>query len=108
MLAAMLFTEEGPIVIQTRYDSLEHPRLLELLAEKGIRKFIGFRIPQDLVQARYGLHYLKEAQNRHQSDELTVIDDNNRRAFYLFSFGEMSDAMVYEAPELRREAFAVS
>jgi len=105
MLAAMLFTEEGPIIIQTSHDSLDHPRLLELLAEKGIRKFIGFQIPLGLVQSRYGMHYLKEARNRHQSDELIVIDDNNRRAFYLFSFSEMSDAMVYEAPELHREAF---
>ena len=108
MLAAMLYTEEGAIVIQTRYESLEHPRLLELLAEKGIRKFIGFQIPLELVQSRYGMHYIKEAQNRHQTDELTVIDANNRRAFYLFSFSEMSNATVYEAPELRREAFVVS
>jgi len=105
MLAAMLYTEEGAIVIQTRYESLEHPRLLELLAEKGIRKFIGFQIPLELVQSRYGMHYIKEARNRHQTDELTVIDANSRRAFYLFSFSEMSNATVYEAPELRREAF---
>ena len=104
MLVAMLYTEEGAIVIQTKHDSLDNPRLLELLNQKGIRKFVGFTIPVELARERYGQHYFIEAANSYQTDELFVIDSESRRAFNLFSFSEMSAPFLYESPRVREEA----
>jgi len=104
MLAALLCTGESPVLILTQYDSLDDPRLLELLEKKGILKFVAFAIPVELVQQRYGQHYMKAIQNEHESDELRVIDSMGSRAFYLFSFSEMGPPFMYESPKVREEA----
>ena len=104
MLAAMLLTEAGAIIIQTEHDSLDEPRVLELLEQKGVRKFVGLTLPVELVRERYGQHYYTEATNAHQSPELIVIDSDNRRAFSRFSFSEMSPPFVYESAKAREEA----
>jgi len=93
----MLCTDQGPVVIVTQYETLHHPRLLELLEQKGIAKFIGFTFPLELVQQRYGQHYQTVMENLHETDELRVVDSEGRRAFRLFSFSEMSEPMLYEA-----------
>jgi len=104
MIAALLCTEAGPVVILTQYDTLDHPRLLELLEQKGISKFIGFKLPLELVQQRYGRHYHAAVENLYESDELRVVDTEGPRAFRLFSFSEMSEPVLYESPKTRVEA----
>lgn len=106
MIAAMLCTEESPVVITSSYDKLDDPRLLELLEEKGITKFVGFTIPVELVASRYGSLYELAKENLRESDELRVIDDKNGRPFGLFSFKEMGPPMLYESPRIHEEAAA--
>ena len=103
MMAALLCTAQGPVVIVTQYETLHHPRLLELLEQKGFTKFVGFTLPLELVQQRYGRHYQAVAEDLQETDELRVIDAEGRRAFKLFSFSEMGEPVMYEAPA-RQEA----
>ena len=50
MKAGIFFTGTGPILILTTYESLNNPKLVEKLAQKGIKKYIAFLISKDLVK----------------------------------------------------------
>ena len=58
------------------YASFTDPRLIESLKEKGICKFIAYELPPD----------------RHQSDELRIVDFNGGRAFRLLHLDGAWDA----------------
>ena len=57
MKAGIFFTGTGPILILTTYESLNDPKLAEKLTLKGIKKYIAYEIPEDLVKQRYGNHF---------------------------------------------------
>lgn len=96
MKAAMLFTGSGPLVILTSYDSLKDPALLERLKGKGIGKFLAYELSLDLARERYGGHFPTVLNNLHESDDLRVLDYNGHRAFDLFRFSELGEAIVHE------------
>ena len=50
MKAGVFFTGTGPILILTTYESLNDPKLVEKLAQKGIKKYIAYNVPEDLVK----------------------------------------------------------
>jgi len=50
MNAAMIFSGSGPIVILTSHGGLEDAALVERLARKGIKKFIGFAVPIEVLR----------------------------------------------------------
>ncbi|MDP6785591.1 MAG: hypothetical protein QGI13_00545 [Rhodospirillales bacterium] len=101
MIALILFTGSGPLVILTSYDSVTAPALLEKLAAKGIDKFIAYEIPLEVAKTRYGGHFNVVVRDLHESDDLRVLDYNGDRAFRLFSFDEFGAPTMYEAPEAR-------
>lgn len=97
MKTFMLMAGSGPIVILTSYESPKTPELLQKLAAKGINKFIAYEIPLELAKQRYGGHFSVVESDLHESDDLRVLDYDGSRAFSLFRFSELSDAMTYEA-----------
>jgi hypothetical protein len=94
----MLFTGSGPLVILTSHATIEDQDLVEKLAAKGVDKFLAYRIPTELAQARYGMHFDIVARSLAESDDLRVLDFDGSRAFRLFAFAEMSGPVVHEAP----------
>jgi len=106
MIAALICTGEGAVVILSRYDSLDHPDLLAALEQKGIRKFIGFIIPVELARRRYGCHFDAVTRNLHETDDLRVLDFLGGRAFSLFSFEELGEPFFHEAGAAAREPSA--
>ncbi len=98
MRAYFLFMSSGPLVILTSYDSIENPKLLNLLAAKGITKFIAREVSAELAKARYGKHFDIILQDLQQSDDLRVLDYSGERAFRNFSFKELG-APIYHEPE---------
>jgi hypothetical protein len=97
MKAIIIFTGSGPILILTSYQSLDNPKLLEKLGSKGIRKFIAYELPPDLVQRKYGAHFQAIMNDVQQSDDLRVLDYNGHNVFYNFSFSDMGDPFFYES-----------
>ncbi|AHF02974.1 hypothetical protein MARPU_03120 [Marichromatium purpuratum 984] len=98
MKCAMLLTGNGPIVILTSYDSIENPKLLERLNNKGIPKFLAYEIPLELAEQRYGGHFRKVTNGFTETDDLRVLDHNGHRAFNLFSWDELGEPLAHEAP----------
>lgn len=96
MNAAMIFPGSGPIVILTSHEGLEDPALLEHLAVKGIKKFIAFSLPLEVVRAKYGVHFDIVCRDLHETDDLRVLDFDGRRAMELFPFDVLGQPIFHE------------
>lgn len=96
MKVFLLFTGSGPLVILTSYDSVKTPALLEMLAAKGIGKFIAHEVPLAVAKQRYGGHFSVVAHDLKETDALRVLDYNGERAFRLFHLGELGAAIEHE------------
>lgn len=97
MKAGILFTGTGPILILTTYAALDDPKLIEKLTQKGIKKYIAYEVPEDLVKQRYGQHYNVILGDLKQSDDLRVLDYDGHHVFYNFSLSEIGQPVFHEA-----------
>jgi hypothetical protein len=104
MKAAVVFTATGPILILTSYDSLDDPKLIRRLSAKGIRKFISYELPADLVKERYGMQYSITMGDLSQTDELRVLDYDGVRILNNFPFDELREPLYCERECTRKAA----
>jgi len=96
MKAGIYFTGSGPILILTSYESLAEPRLIEKLRAKGIKKFIAYEVPVEMVKQKYGNHYDVVMSDLRQEDDLRVMDYDGHHVFYSFSFRELGEPIRHE------------
>lgn len=96
MKAALIFAGSGPIVVLTTHESLTDPDLVARLAAKGIRKFLAYEIPVEMVRARYKAHYDHVLEDIKQEDDLRVVDENGHRVLGAFSLRELGTAVLWE------------
>ncbi len=97
MKAGIFFTGTGPILILTSYKSLNDPNLAEKLSLKGIKKYIAYEIPEDLVMQRYGQHFNVILGDLKQTDDLRVLDYDGHHVFYNFPLNEMVEPLYHDA-----------
>jgi hypothetical protein len=97
MKAGIFFTGTGPILILTTYASLDAPKLVDKLTQKGIKKYIAYEVPEELVKERYGKHFNVILGDLKQSDDLRVLDYDGHHVFYNFSLSEIGQPVFYEA-----------
>ena len=96
MIAGIVFTGTGPILVLTTYESFANPGFTDKMAAKGVRKFIVRELPLDLVKAKYGAQYTAVTNDVKQQDDLRVLDYNGYNVFHNFSFSEMGEPYRYE------------
>jgi hypothetical protein len=96
MKAGIFFTGSGPILLLTSYDSLLDKSLIEKLGAKGIKKFIAYEVPVEVVKQKYGGHYHAVMNDLKQEDDLRVMDYNGHHVFYNFSIGKLGQPTYYE------------
>lgn len=96
MIASLVFTGSGPIVILTTHESLTDPDLVARLAAKGIRKYLAFEVPLETVRAKYHAHYDHVLEDIKQEDDLRVVDENGHRVYAAFSLKELGAPIVFE------------
>ena len=96
MKAVIIFTGSGPLLILTTYQSLEDPNFLEKLKSKGIKKFLAYDLPIDLVRETYGAHFQAIMNDVQQTDDLRVLDYNGHNVFYNFSFRDLGNLYIHE------------
>jgi len=97
MKAGIFFTGTGPILILTTYASLNEPQLIEKLTQKGIKKYIAYEVPEELVKQRYGKHFNVILGDLKQTDDLRVLDYDGHHVFYNFSLEEIGQPVYHEA-----------
>lgn len=97
MKAGIFFTGTGPILILTTYGSLDDPKLVDKLTQKGIRKYIAYEVSEELVKQRYGKHFNVILGDLKQSDDLRVLDYDGHHVFYNFSLNEVGQPVFHEA-----------
>ena len=96
MKAGIVYTGSGPILVLTSYESFTDPKFVEKLKSKGIKKFIGWEVPLELCQKRYGEHYPVILGDLRQTDDLRVLDYDGHHIFLTFSFKELGQQFSYE------------
>ena len=96
MKAGIFFTGTGPILLLTTYGELNDPTLVDKLAQKGVKKYIAYEVPEDLVQEKYGKHYDVIMSDLKQSDDLRVLDYDGHHVFYNFSLSELGAPVYHE------------
>jgi hypothetical protein len=104
MKAGIVFTGTGPIVVLTACDSLEDPRIVTQLSAKGIKKYIAYEIPVDLVKEKYGQLFSITLRDFKQTDDLRVVDADGLRIFNNFPMNQYGQPIYHEAGTLRRAA----
>ncbi len=100
MYAALIFSGSGPLVILTSHKGIEDEALLERLAGKGIKKFIAFPVPIDLLKRRYGVHFDIVTRDLHETDDLRVLDFDGRRAMELLPFDALGEPVFHQPQRL--------
>ncbi len=98
MKSGIVFTDSGPLVIVTCFDSLVDPTVVRKLADKGIVKFIAFELPIESVRQHYGSHFDVVCEDLSETDELRVLDYDGGRALALFDFSEYGPPIFFELP----------
>lgn len=93
---ALLLTAGGPLLILTSHESLQDQKLLDVLRQKGIGKFVAFEVPLSLARERYGGHFHAVESNLHETDDLRILDFNGQRLFQLFRFDELGAPILQE------------
>src|ERR1700757_1746819 len=96
MKSLLLLTASGPLLILTSHESLQDQKLLAVLRQKGIGKFVAFEVPLSLARERYGGHFQAVESNLHETDDLRVLDFNGQRVFQLFRFDELGSPTLKE------------
>ena len=97
MKAGIFFTGTGPILILTTYSSLNDPKLIDKLTQKGIKKYIAYEVSEELVKQRYGKHFNVIMGDLKQTDDLRVLDYDGHHVFYNFSLSEIGQPVYHEA-----------
>jgi hypothetical protein len=82
--------------VLTSYDSFTNPKFAEKMLAKGIKRFMGYEVPLELCQKRYGEHYPVVLNDLRQHDDLRVLDYDGHHIFLTFSFKEYGGQFVYE------------
>jgi hypothetical protein len=97
MKAGVFFTGTGPILLLTTYGDLNDPRLVTKLAQKGIKKFIAYEVPEAVVKEKYGQHFKTIMGDLKQTDDLRVLDYDGHHVFHNFSLSELAGPVFHEA-----------
>jgi len=96
MKAGVVFTGTGPILILTSHDSFTDKKFVEKMSAKGIKKFIAYELPFDMVKSRYGGHFSFVMGDLSETDDLRVLDYDGHHIFMTFSFADMGKPTYYE------------
>jgi hypothetical protein len=97
MKAGIIFTGTGPILILTTFDSFGDEKLIEKLSLKGIKKFMAYEVPLEMVKRKYGQQFDVIMKDVKQSDDLRVLDFDGHKIFYSFSFTDLGEPFQHEA-----------
>jgi hypothetical protein len=95
--AGIYITGSGPILVLTSYESLVDPNLVQKLTVKGVKKFIAYEVPEELVKTSYGHHFNVVMGDLKQEDDLRILDYDGHHVFNKFTFSDFGDPVFHES-----------
>lgn len=96
MKAIILFSGSAPLLLLTSYEPAADVQFTAKLATKGIKKFVAYDVPLDLVKEKYGTHYDLVMADLKQSDDLRILDYDGYHVVNSFSFKNLGMPLMYE------------
>jgi hypothetical protein len=96
MKALILFSGSAPLLLLTSCSSAQDPQFIRKLFTKGIKKFVAYEVPEDLVRQVYGQHYDHVMEDLHQTDDLRVLDYDGYHIMNTFSLKALGRPLIYE------------
>ena len=93
-IASGTYLNLQPILFKRNDNSVSCP--LKKLSSKGIKKFISFEVPEEIVKKRYGSHYDVILDDIKQEDDLRVIDFDGHHIYDEFSLKDLGEPTFYE------------
>lgn len=96
MKAGIVFTGSGPILFLTSFQSFTESGLVEKFKAKGIKKFIAYEVPVELVRQKYGSHFETTLADLKQEDDLRVVDYDGHHILLEFSWKDLNAPVYYE------------
>lgn len=96
MKAYFLWTVQGPRLILTCCDFTTNRICLEVLAHRGIDKFVAQEVALHLAKDRYGTHFDIVMKDPKQTDDLRILDEVGERVLKNFSLKELGTPIYYE------------
>jgi hypothetical protein len=94
MKSFLVFTHSGPVLVLSKYDSVQQPELLNRLRAYG--KFISHEVPMDAVKACYKEHLDHVLNDPKQGDEFRVLDEDGESIFINVGFHVLGTPTYYE------------
>lgn len=96
MKAFIVFSGSAPLLLLTSHESARDPHFIQKLAAKGMKKFVAYEVPEELVKKIYGTHYELVMEDLHQTDDLRVLDYDGYHIVNTFSFKELGKPVFHE------------
>ncbi len=96
MIAGVIFTGSGPILILTTYTSFADRRFAEKLSVKGIGKYIAYELPLELVKEKYTTHFQAVMNDVRETDDLRVLDYDGHHIFHNLAFADLGQPIFIE------------
>ncbi|MDD5702359.1 MAG: hypothetical protein PHU23_09965 [Dehalococcoidales bacterium] len=97
MKAFLLFAHTGPLLILSKYDSINQPELLSRLTAFG--KFIAYEMPIEAIQSCYSSRFQSIFQDPRSNEAMIVLDENGESIFNNISLRVLGSPTIYEPGE---------
>lgn len=97
MKSFLLFTHTGPLLILSKYDSINQPELLSKLTAYG--KFIAYEMPIEAIQSCYSDRFQNVLQDPRANEAMIVLDEDGESIFTNISLRALGIPTIYEPGE---------
>ncbi len=95
MKAYLLFHARGPVLIISKYDSIQDKEFQDVL-KKAYSKFIVHDALLDPIKSCYGAHFEHILTDPSQTDDLRVLDTDGDRIFTNVNFTALGQTAYYD------------
>jgi len=95
VLAYIVFSGAGPILVLTSLSGLTHRQALERFHLQGIPKFIAYEVAIGRVRELYGVPFEVMAAELEHTEDVRVLDCNGHNIFSNFSLAELGEPIKY-------------
>lgn len=96
MIAFLVFTDSQPILVVASRAAVSSGRLADVLADKGVGKFIAHKVPLDDLRNEYGVAFEIIESDIRKGAPIRVLDSSGTRAFTKVHFSDLEHPIRHD------------